>query len=415
MKALAPLLAAAALASLALAQEPGSQPAPQTQTGNAPSEAQLSPPPDAEKVLLPPGFIEVVNPAFPGAAPPAPVVQRGRSYTLEDLEPYFAESPLREAKDAFDRGLYAKARTLLQDQGERVPVRYLRALAALRAGDHAKAAPELSALAKDYPAMRDRCLNHAGLAYEGLGLFEEAARHLSEVPEDSRLYPDARLGMARVLRRKKDLEGALAALAPLAGRNAPGWGRNVGAEALLASADLAAERKDRAQERAFLWKLWAQHPLTPMAKLAEKRLGKKEKPPVEAQVERAEALIEAHRNKQGMAVLEPLLPKLKLPDALACRAHFSFGKALRKERQHTRAIAALDPVVAACADPELKPRALYVLGSSRSIVDQDAGPKTYEQLAREFPTHSFADDGLFYAADLYLKTGRPEQARASCS
>jgi soluble lytic murein transglycosylase len=412
MKALAPLLAAAALASLAFAQDPGSEPAPQTQTGNAPSEAQLSPPPDAEKVLLPPGFIEVVNPAFPTAAPPAPVVQRGRSYTPEELAPYFAQSPLREAKDAFDRGLYAKARTLLRDQGDSNPVRYLRALAALRAGDDAFAAPEMAALAKAYPPMRDRCLTHAGLAYEGLGRFEEAAQHLAEVPVGSRLYPDARLGLARVLKRKKDLDGALAALAPLAGRNAPGWGRNVGAEALLASADLAAAKKERAQEREYLWKLWAQHPLTPMAKLAEKRLGTKEKPSLETQVDRAEALIEAHRNKQGMAVLEPLLPKLKLPEPLACRAHFNFGKALRKERQHTRAIASLDPVVTLCTDPELKPRALYVLGSSRSIVDQEAGPQTYEQLAREFPTHSFADDGLFYAADLYLKTNRPEQARA---
>src|SRR5215217_1570801 len=64
MKALVPLLATAALPSLAFAQEPGTaEPAPQTQTGNAPSEAQLSPPPDAEKILLPSGYVELANPA----------------------------------------------------------------------------------------------------------------------------------------------------------------------------------------------------------------------------------------------------------------------------------------------------------------------------------------------------------------
>lgn len=392
--------ALAAVASLAWAQ-----------TGNAPSEAQLTPPPDAEHAPLPAGYVEVLNPAFPNAAPPPKLVDRGPRYDLEALSPYFAEGRKKEAREAFDKGEYRKARELLEGEGDSVPVRYLRALSAVRAGDHARAAEEMAALADDYPAMRDRCLTHAGVALESLGRFEEAARLLARVSEDSRLYVDARLALGRVLRMGKDYAGAVAALEPLTGRRSPSWGRDAGAEAFLALADIAAERKDKAAEREALWALWGRHPLSPLAAQAEKRL-KGVNPPVEARVTRGEQLVELHRNKQGLAVLEPLVAALKLPDALACRAHFAYGKGLRKQREHTRAIQVLTPVVEQCQDRELLPRALYVLGSSRSIVDQRDGSATYERLARDFPDHTFADDALFYAADLYLKTGRPQEAFA---
>jgi soluble lytic murein transglycosylase len=416
MKAFVPLLAAAAAAtSLAFTQAPSSEEpsaAPQAQTQNAPSEAQLSPPPDSEKVLVPPGYVEVLNPAFPDPPPPAPVQPRlfkGRAYGLDDLSPYFAEGKRKEAKEAFDKGFYTRARDLLGKEGNSLPVRYLRALSAVRAGDDKRAAEEMTALAEDYPELRDRCLTHAGVALESLGRFNDAAVLLAQVPDSSRLYADARLALGRVLRKAKDPDAALAALTPLSSRASPSWGRNVGAEALLASADIAAEKKDKAREREFLWRLWASHPLTPLAKQAEKRL-KGQQAPLEMKVVRGEQLIELNRNRQGLDVIEPLLPQLKLPDALACRAHFAYGKGQRKERQHTRAIAALTPVVDKCKDRDLLPRALYVLGSSRSIVDQTRGTETYERLAREFPEHSFADDALFYAADLYVKTGRLELA-----
>ncbi len=417
MKSASSLIALVCLATLASAQPVVSEPtsAPQPPTGGAPSEALLTPLPDAEKVSLPSGYVEILNPAFPWPGDePAPVkveAPAGKAYALEDLAPYFAEGKKKEAREAFDRGFYLKARALLAKEEDSAPVRYLRALSAVRAGDEARAAEEMAALAEDYPAMKDRCLTHAGVALEGLGRFDEAAEVLSRVSERSKLFVDARLSLGRVLRKKKDYDGAMAALEPLASRPAPLYGRNVGAEALMATADIAAEKKDKASERQALWRLWARYPLSGMARQAERRL-RGIRPPVEARVERGEQLIELHRNKQGLKALEPLLPELKLPEPLACRAHFSYGKGLRKERQHTRAIATLKPVVDKCEDAELLPRAMYVLGSSRSIVDQRRGPETYELLAREFPGHSFADDALFYAADLYLKTDRPQEAMA---
>ncbi len=419
MKSALSLIAVVSFASLASAQPVATEAtsAPQPRTDGAPTEAQLTPPPDAEKAPLPPEYVEIFNPAFPMpvvAEPPKKVeveVPKGKAYGLAELMPYFAEGKKKEAKAAFDRGLYLKSRELLANEGDSLPVRYLRALSAVRAGDDTRAAVEMASLAEDYPALRDRCLTHAGMALEDLGKFDEAAKRFAAVSEDSKLYVDARLALGRVLRKKKDYDGAMAALAPLANRPAPLFGRNVGAEALIAVADIASEKKDRPREREALWRLWSLYPLSPLTKQAERRL-RGIKPPLEAQVARAEQLIELHRNKQGLAVLEPLLPTLKLPDPLACRAHFAYGKGQRKERNHTKAIAVLSPVVEKCQDAELLPRAMYVLGSSASIVDMKRGAQVYERLAHEFPGHSFADDALFYAADLYVKTDQPEQALA---
>lgn len=402
----------------AQANDPQLNPAPQAATqGGAPPEAQLSPPPDAELVEPTDGFAEVENPAFPGREVEAVVVHRGRRYDANDLLPYFGEGKLLEAKNEFDRGRYAKARELLKDQGDAVQVRYLRALASLRAEDFETAAKEFPDIAEEYVALRDRCLVHAATASEELRRWEDAAAFYDGVDAGSKMYAEARLGLARVLRKGKKNAEAIEALKSLALLPSPGWGRDVGAEALAMTAEIAKDKKDEKAEVSALLALWGKHPLSPLAAQAETRLKalKSGKLTPEAQLWRAEALIDAHRNRQGLDLLAPLLPSLKLPDPLACRAHFLNGKGLRKERKHTLAVAALAPVVAKCTDPDLRARAMYVLGSSRSIVDQERGADTYEQLAHEFPTHSFADDALFYAADLHVKTSNLDAAMKSLS
>ncbi len=386
--------------------------APAAARGNAPAESTLSPPPDAEKVQDAPGFVQVRNPAFPDLSKPVrAVVDLGPKYDLDSISPYFASGVLLEAKAAFDRGQYQAAREKLKDAGDELPVRYLRALAAVRAEDHQNASKEMSALTDAYPAMRDRCLTHAGNAFAELKDYGRASELLAQVPADSRMYPDARLALFRALRALGDLTSAAAALEPLAKLPAPSWGRDMGAEALLALADLAKKGKDKQAETDALQLLWSRHPLSPLAKQAEVRLDLK-KLPLERTIERAETLIDAHRNRHGIEILEPLMKTLELPDPLACRAHFVLGKAYRKERQHRDAIRLLSPMSQKCGDRDLLPRALYVLGSSRSIVDLAHGPGVYETLARDFPDHTFADDALYFAADVYLANGDDENALA---
>lgn len=346
--------------------------------------------------------------AAPPAPTPAAVPVPDSSYDETDFAPYFAEGVLKEAKAAFDAGQYAKVRTLTDGVEKTWSVRYLRALAAERLEYTDLSAFEMSELLalENVPGVeriRDRILVHAALAYEAEEQWEKAASLYGQVPSTSKLFVDARFGLHRAARRLEEWDQARAALDAIAGRGAPSWGRNVAAEALLGLADLARDQKDKAAERAALVRLWSDHPLSSLSALAEKRLNGQLS--LDSIVTRGEQLIELHRNEQGMAVLAPHLPTLKLPDATACRAHFAYGKALRKQREHTRAIAALTPVVEQCKDPELRPKALYVLGSSRSIVDLQFGPGIYETLAREYPEHSYADDALFFAADIYARTG----------
>jgi soluble lytic murein transglycosylase len=339
-----------------------------------------------------------------GAAP--------RQFQAADLASYFAQGARAQARAQLDAGNFAQARALLEGQGDSLPVRTLRAAAAEGASDFATAAAEWAALAKDYPALSDRCALHAGLAFEAAQGWDAAAAQFSSVDPGSLNFADARLGLARVLAQKKDLVRARQALAPVVSMTAPAWGRDVGAEALLALAALAHDEGDAPGETEALTRLWSTHPRSPLAAQAEARLGGAAKLPASATVARAEALVEAHQNRQGIDLVAPLLPKLKLPDPLACRAHFIHAKGLRKEREHTQAAAELVGVVDKCKDPDLRARALYTLGYSRAIVDVARAPAAFEQLVKDYPESSLADDALFYAADSYLKLGDKKRALA---
>lgn len=358
-----------------------------------------------------PGFVRVDNPAFPAVPRTAEANDEGPTVARGDLAPYFAEGRLAEAKAAFDAGRYPSARALLDDVQDTAPVRFLRALTALRQRDYAFAAPEFEALAAAWPALKDRCLVHAGQSFEQLKDYEGAERVYAQVTSATRLATDATLGRARALLRLKRSPEALELLSPLVGRPAPAWGRDVGAEALLVQADVYAWRGDRKRERAALIDLWAHHPMARReVARAEARLGDLAEVGADALVARGEALIDAHRNAQGLAVIEPLLPTLSLPEATACRAHFAVGKGYRKLRKHSNAVSTLAPVVRQCKDPELRARALYTLGFSQTISAPALAPSTYTALATSYPEHALADDALFFAADVYLRRGQTEAA-----
>jgi soluble lytic murein transglycosylase len=330
--------------------------------------------------------------------------QATRRYGDADLAPYFGSGTLAEAKALFDRRRYARARAALR--GEEPPVRYLRALAGLHT-DPATAVTELSALAADYPAMRDHCLFHAARALERLRKRRAAAAAYAQVSPGSTLFADARLAQSRVLERALDLGAALEALTPL--RALPATPRNdaVRRKALLAAARLCQKRGDYPGEHRAMLELWATSPHSREAEVVWTRL--RELPiPNRWRLLRAESFLSFHDNAEAMRLA--LQVKTLLPDEHACRAAFVVGNALRKERQHRKAVAALAPMVDACRASELRPEAMYVLGYSQSIVARQDAVRTYDALAREYPEHPFADDALFFAAELDLRDGRSAAA-----
>ncbi|QDE87638.1 lytic transglycosylase [Myxococcus xanthus] len=329
----------------------------------------------------------------------------------EQLAPYFAEGTLAKAHAEFRRGRYARARSLLAQEEATPQVRFLMAQSALLARNHAVAAEEFAALADGYGALRDHSLLRAAQANERLRKLDTAAGQYRGVSPGSPLYPEARFSLSRVLQRRGDIPGALTALQELIDSRQSRGPDALRMKALLAICDLArAQGQYNAEHRALL-EVWATSPLSNEARRAEKRL--KGLPlPLKWRVRRAEVLVELHRNHAGMALLDKVLPHLEMPDELACRAHLTYGRALRKERKHRRAIDVLAPMVVGCTASEQRPQALYILGYSQSVVEPKAAVTTYATLARDYPEHGYADDALFFEAWLLQRTGDVEAALA---
>ncbi len=326
-----------------------------------------------------------------------------------DVAESFTSGARAEAKRLFDRGQPLRALRLLEGEGDAPPVRYLRAMSALRAGRAEVAAGELSALAEAHPALRDHCLFHAGAALERLGRRRDAEQRYAEVARGSTLFPRARLALARIRQRRRELAGAVEALTPLVQPGALDRSSTEPAEAWMAIARLARIQADYDGEHRALLAVWATQPFSAEARRAWERL-RLLPLPAKWKVTRAETFISLHHNREAISQLEQLLRTVQLPDEVACRAHFALGLALRKERRHPAAIRALTPVVEQCRGAEVRPRAMYVLGYSQSVVDPASAITTYQSLAYEHPEHPYADDALLFAGETALHAGDEEAA-----
>lgn len=345
----------------------------------------------------------------------APAQQAGEASTVvfgpEELEPYFKEGTLAKAKAEFDRYRYRSARALLAQETQTPQVRFLAAQSALYLKDLATAATEFAALAEDYVPLRDHCLMRAAQANERLRKLDLAAGQYRAVSPGSPLYAEARFSLSRVLQGQRDVPGALAALQELIDSRQSRGPDAIRLKALLAICDLARKQGQYNVEHKALLEVWATAPLSAEAQRAGYRL--RGLPlPLKWKVRRAEALVELHRNYAAMGLLDGMKRQLELPDELACRARLTYGRALRKERQHRRAIQVLAPMVEQCTSPEYRPQALYVLGYSQSVVDPKSAVHTYATLARDYPEHGYADDALFFSAWFLQRTGQPDEAMA---
>jgi soluble lytic murein transglycosylase len=398
-----PAAVVALLLGAAVASEP---PARVVSPGATEPQAKAAPAPEVPRAT------SVASTLFPIAPSDDP----GPPITEADLAPAFAEESVgRAAKGRFDAGRFLEAVVLLdKEKGAAPAVRFLRALALWRARRFAEAGVEFVALAPAYPQLADRCNYLGGLAFEAAGDLPRAAGAFRALGESAASYLDARRALARVLARQGDLAGAQAILAPMAARRAPVSGWDLGGDALFDLARLQESRGTGKLAAASYLEVWAQHANSARAPLALERaqaLGRQ--PTVEQRIQRGEQLMEAHHSARAVEILQPILeapPKGLAPGAL-CRARFAFGKAQRKMHQHARAVAALQVVVDLCPKDDLWARALYVAGTSATVVNPELALSLYRRLAEEKPDHPFADDALFFQAELLERAGRARPAR----
>jgi soluble lytic murein transglycosylase len=398
------LLALALLPALAFAvgADPAERPAlPAPDAGSA-IEASTSPP-------------QHVQAAPADAGPPV---------TEADVTPLFTTGALGRARADFAAGRYEAAAKGFE-QAKQPDARYLRGVALVEARRGAEAVGALAGLERELPELADRIAYWRGKAADLAGDGRAAAASFAAVQPGSILWADAHLARARALERAGDRAGALEALTPILSLPAPDelTRGDPAADALLLTGRLRAAqgKADRAWARRAFVECWSGHPLSGAAASCltelKKLPGADGGPPApQDALRRDEALLDANRNTAALADLLKLAPTLPAPgpgEGLACRARFALGRAHRRERQHAKAIEALRPVVERCDDPQLRVRALYVLASSTSIVAPEDGVGWYRALARDYPAHPYADDALFYAADLLARSGHTDEALAA--
>ena len=363
--------------------------------------------------------------APPNSAPNSTASAASAAFTDAEAASLFTSGPLAKARADLEAERWDAAAKGFERSDE-PEARYLRAIALVEARRGTAALKALAALEEKLPDLSDRIAFWRARAHELAGEGRAAATAYAAVREGSLLWADAQLARARALQAAGDRAAALEALAPILSLPAPDevTRGDTASEALLLDGRLRAAGKGTADltwaRRAFI-ECWAGHPLSAAAQtcLAElKKLPRSASAPPtpEEALRRDEALLDANRNAPALAELTKLVATLPPPgdgEALACRARFALGKAYRKERQHTKAIEILKPVVEKCEDPQLRVRAVYVLASASSIVAPEEGVVWYRTLARDYPAHPFADDALFYAADLLARSGHTEEALAA--
>jgi soluble lytic murein transglycosylase len=371
-----------------------------------PGASVTSPPPQATAAAI-----------RPAVAAPAPPLREA------DLAPALREGAAGEGKAAYDAGRYDEAAAKLA-RSTLPEAAYVRALALVERSRSAEAVAALAGLEARLPDLADRILFVRGEALAAAGHPRDALAAWGAIPDGSLLLADARLARARLAQGLGDRDAALDALAPLLAAPPPtDLSRpDLSATALLIAGRLraSAPAADPAAARRHLLACWSEHPLAPESSdclAALKALPGRDgdAPDPVTVLRRAERLLDANRNAQALALLAPLLGALEASDAaspFACKARAALGRAHRKERNFAQTIATLRPVVERCADADLRVRSLYLLASAASIAgDKDEAVNLYRRLAREFPGHPFADDALFYAADILARAGRTAEAR----
>jgi soluble lytic murein transglycosylase len=375
--------------------------APATQVTDADSDVRLEPLVDERQSPEATESKANAEEGEPVTPLPAKSPATARLFHRADLQSYLAVPALAEAKASFDRN---------QSSADTPGLEYLSALAALKAGKYLEASRQLDALCDSYAVLRDECLLDAGLAHERLRRFKPAIERYARISGTSRPYLQARLSMARLLRRRGDLRAAMEALSPVAFEPPAPIRQEARAAALMLYADIARQAGAYNPEHRALLSLWSSFPQLPDAAAAAKRLAGLFISP-KARVARAEAFLALHLNDEAIEAARYALKKLELPDPLVCRAQFTVGKALRKERRHAAAIGTLLPVVHRCADAEVRARALFVLGYSQSVLAPPMALETYDTLVRQYPRDPLAPQSQFYAAEMAARIAMIDEAK----
>ncbi len=252
----------------------------------------------------------------------------------------------------------------------------------------------------------------------------EADAAFAEIPEASRWWAEAALERAAIALESGD---PAACLIRLGDEGAPGGVEAAGSVATRAEVLRARALRQRSGEgdeaAAYVAckRVWITEPDDTEAFAAAEagmqalktRVPEALHPSLEDKVARTASLARTHGNDAIVALLDREQPALRQASAeVGCNGHLQLGRAWHKKRKYGQSIPLLGWASANCADPEVAVKAAYLHAQSLSR----GGSRTdaiaaYQDLADRFPTHRYADDGLYHAGELALEAGRTDQAR----
>lgn len=334
----------------------------------------------------------------------------GKDVPAELQEAYkaWASGRTHEARKAF--GAFIAAHPTHQHTPR---TRFLLAVLEDEAGRDDVAAQLYEATAHDYPLLSDYALYYGARSAYAAGLYEKSISLAAASPASSRFAARAAYLRGAALVKLGAHDQAIEAL--------DGWVRKHDKHALLpevkldlAQAHEAAGHFERAGE--LFHQLRYRFPGTSVEEQAEagvKRMRKKLSAKVAARVfrvtlddrlMRASVLYDRHRSDQVVEEMTALLGEagVKRGSKMWCDAIWLRGRAYTKLRKHSESAADYTAMLDGCKGDARTLQALFANGKALWNVDRDKDSlATFERVWTEFPTHSYADDAVLYAARIH--------------
>jgi len=284
---------------------------------------------------------------------------------------------------------------------------FLCAWATAKAGRHADAAARFDALVTRYPLLVDQHRLGAARSYLALGKLDEALARATQIPTTSALDAEARLLRADCHTKAQRFAEAATELQAWLDTYPSGW-RAPEVRLRLAEALEKTGKLDDA--RALFRRVYLETPDS-WGKRAEPHLVDEKARAFDAPdlATRATAFFDSMRNKESEAEWQKVLGAPKLTPQLTCVARYNLAQSVFKQRDRTRAAPLFDASFAACAeakDEDLVVKSLYNGARSWGTKGDKDIPATkkavtlFEQIWRDHPTHSYADDAQLRAAEL---------------
>lgn len=128
---------------------------------------------------------------------------------------------------------------------------------------------------------------------------------------------------------------------------------------------------------------------------------------------RAQPLFDRHRSEAVIEMLTPVANAASEGSSEFCDAAWLIGRSMTKLRRHTDSAVWYDRMIDTCRSDELVMRAHYNAGRAYWNSNQyDLGFERYKALWERWPSHSFADDAMHFAARIRRNQGRDEEAES---